>query len=618
MQRVSLSACIFMACMFAWSDGVQSPENQAEYVTIAADAHNIAPDTGEDVGPALRDLIQKTAEAGVPARIQFAKGTYPIDGTDLSEAAIVLKDCRALVLSGEGDETTFIIRNPRIGGVLVSGGRQVWIENINIDYDPLPYTQGTVLIVNEAGNWFDFHVETGYPLLSEAWFSSAPKPAGCWGMVFDRDNPEPKRGASDFVYIDRWEKIGKRSWRMYSPATHKDRLADLKFGDRFAHLARHGKSGAVFFRECVGGGVRDVNIYASQSVAIGAIHCSELTVQRVSVIRKPDTDRLLSTNADGVHVRENIQGPLVEESKFENIADDGISIYRVPDIATTFLSDIVFRMDKTSAVEPGDRLQIIDVADGSLKGDVIASLVTSTPDGEYRVTTDRLLTGISPGLQGLRVYNLSRGKSDFVVRGNTFENLRRHALAIRASDGLIEGNDITSVGGYAIVAANEDAWPEGMAPSGIVIRNNHVRNVGLSRWYGIERNSAAIQIMALARGEKTAKDRIVNNVLLANNVIEDPPGAGVYIGAARNVSVNTANISYSGERTLNRKTAAIIVENASSVRMKRITVKSDQPGVEAGILIYESVDSGTGGVSVEEIQTSGPITLQTIVDRRGK
>ena len=301
--------------------------------------------------------------------------------------------------------------------------------------------------------------------------------------------------------------------------------------------------------------------------------------------------------------RENTRGPLVEGG-LENIADDGISIYRVPDIATTFLSDIAFRMEKTARVEPGDRLQVIDVADGSLKGEAIASMVTPTPNGEYRVTTDRLLTGISPGVQGLRVFNLSRGKSDFVVRGNTFQHLRRHALAVRASDGLIEDNDISFVGGYALVAANEEAWPEGMAPCGIVVRNNHVRSVGLSRWYGIERNSAAIQIMALARGEKPAKDRIAKNVLLVNNVIEDPPGAGIYIGSARNVSVNTASISYSGVATLNRKTAAIILENVSSVRMKRVTVKSDHPDVEAGILICETVDPGAGGVSVEEIQTS--------------
>ena len=618
MQWIFSSACIFMTCMLAWSESAPPSEDEGDHHVIQAQAHQVAPNTGDDVGPALRDLIVNTAGAGVPARIQFAKGTYFIDGADTSEAAIVLDNCRSLVLSGEGAETLFVVRNPCIGAFLVSGGQDVWIEKISIDYDPLPYTQGSILIADRANGWFDFYVEAGYPLLSDPWFATAPKPAGCWGMVFDRNASTQKRGASDFVYIERWEKIGSQSWRMYPPAEHKDRLGDMRLGDRFVHLARHGKAGALFFRGSVGGGVRGVNVYASQSVAVGAIGCTKLTVQEVSVIGKPGTGRLLSTNADGVHARDNVQGPIIENCRFEQIADDGVSLYRVPDLATTFLSEIVFRMDKSSRVEPGDRLQIVDTADGSFKGDILATLVTPTPDGEYRITTDRLLTGISTGSGGFRVYNLSRGKSDFVVRGNTFDRLRRHAIAARTSDGLIEGNEVSSVGGYAIVAANEEGWPEGMAPSGIVLRNNRIRNVGLSRWYGIERNSAAIQIMALARGGKLAKDRIVSNVLLSNNIIEDPPGAGIYIGAARNVSLNTVAISYSAEAPLRKKTAAIIVENASSIRMRRVNVRADQPDVETAVLIDETVDSGAGGVSVEEIQTTGPITLETIIDRREK
>ena len=148
MQRISLSACIFMACMFAWSDGAESPENKAEYVVIPADAHNIAPDTGEDVGPALRDLIEGTGAAGVPAKIVFAKGAYFIDSAGLSEAAIVLSRS-GLILSGQGDATTLSSGTPdrRVSCVR---GRDIWIEKISIDYDRFLYA-GHGSIVNQAG-----------------------------------------------------------------------------------------------------------------------------------------------------------------------------------------------------------------------------------------------------------------------------------------------------------------------------------------------------------------------------------------------------------------------------------------------------------------------------------
>lgn len=614
MRGMLALACVLVGLGFGRGTPAQPGGGEDQPRSVRARDFDVLPDTGEDAGSALGALIKRTVEAAGPARIVLETGTYYLDGKDASEAALVIEKAKDLVLCGEGNGTSLIVRNPGIGAILVSGGNGVWVENLCIDYDPLPFSQGNVLIVNTGETWFDFVIEPGYPLLSEPWFSNAP--ARRWGMVFDRSKPERKAGASDYIYIDSWERIGDRSWRMYPSQTHKDRLSDLRLGDRFVQLAPRGKGGAVFFQNCLGGGVRGVNVYASQSVAVGANKCEGLTVQDLAVIRKPGTDRLLSTNADGVHARANRQGPVIENCRFESTADDGVSIYGRPNTVKAFISDVAFRTDDAEVIEVGDRLVIIDPVAGRFKGEAIAALVSRTPDQEYRVTTDRPVSGVRAGDAGLRVYNLSRCSADFVVRNNAFHHQRRHGITIRTPKGLIENNEVTDAGGYGIVAANDTQWPEGVVPGALTIRNNQIRNVGQSRWYGIERNSAAIQIMALAQGGHPAEDRLLDGVVMGKNIIENPPGAAVYIGSARNVALNTVSISYSGDRKPPRKTAAIIIENAAFVRMKHIKVDSAQPNVRAGILILDTVDKGVDGVTVEDIQISGPITMDTILDER--
>ena len=103
------------------------------------------------------------------------------------------------------------------------------------------------MLVNAEEGWFDLITQQGYPSLAEPWFAEAPKPYGQWGMIFDGKEPCLKAGAADFIFMESWEQLGRRAWRMRPVREQRERLKDMQYGDRFVHMARHGKGGAAFF-----------------------------------------------------------------------------------------------------------------------------------------------------------------------------------------------------------------------------------------------------------------------------------------------------------------------------------------------------------------------------------
>ena len=147
------------------------------------------------------------------------------------------------------------------------------------------------------------------------------------------------------------------------------------------------------------------------------------------------------------------------------------------------------------------------------------------------------------------------------------------------------------------------------------MRNNLLVNGGRSRWYAVSRNSASIQIGCFTAGGKTAPTRAIHDVVLENNDIINPPGAALYLGAVRNVLVLGLQVDYT-QTEGSRNSSAIMVENGDNVKMSHIRVNSASRQLEAAVSIGEDCAQGDAGVLIEEIQLSGAVDTQLVVDKR--
>ncbi|HPX85278.1 MAG TPA: hypothetical protein PKZ59_01200 [Candidatus Hydrogenedentes bacterium] len=576
----------------------------------------VVPDTEEDMGPVFRALIKEAIDSGRPSVILLEKGCYRISGGDRHYSALVIEKARNMTVRGEGDDTELIFTDPRQGAFFVGQSENVFIESLSIDYDPLPFTQGTVLALSRSEGWFDLAVQENFPLLSETWFSDAPKPHGQWGMIFDRNTKTVKAGAADFIFMELWKQISRRVWRMYPVDSQKDRLTDMQMGDRFVQLARYGNGGALFFWRSFHCGASQVTVYASQSVAVGSLESDRTQLRKIKVYPKPESGRFLSTNSDGVHSQQDTTGPLIEACSFERMADDGVNIYSRPCLMDALIDSNVIRIGTGGYFCEGDKVQIVDPVQGALLLESTIVRMDRQEDGRLRLTLKDPLVMLRPGIVDWQVYNLSRCGADFVIKDTVFMNHRRHGMMLKSTDGTVENICITNVGGFGIVIGNDPEWPEGVIPARLAFSDIRIEHTGYSRWYGSIDRGAAIQILTRTLDGRMPLSRAVNAIRFDRIAITEPPGAGIAADGAENIVIEDASVVYPEEQKLPRKCSALEFGNVGNLYLDKVSVKAKGVPLQSGILFGNAAEPGEKGVFLNEYHFEGTAPAEAILDKR--
>ena len=550
------------------------------------------PNSGEDSGPGIRQAIEAARACKGPVTVKLESGTYRVGTPSGAQSALVLQGLKEVTVEGEGNSTEVILTSPRHGAFFLAECENVSVNDLVIDYDPVPFTQGTIEHANPEDGWFDLKLEEGYPSLSEPWFADAPKPYGQWGMIFDPVNRRLKRSAPDFIFIDRWKQTEEGLWRMYPVGDQKNRLDSMAKGDRFVHMARHSNGAAVFFWRSKQCATRNVTVYASPSLATAVVGSEDVVVEKLTVTWRPGTDRLLSTDADGAHCQQNLSGPTIEGCLFEGMADDSVNTYYPPNLVRKVLNDRELEITQGGEIREGDTVQVFDPLEGRVKGNAKVLEVEGLPGGVRKLLLDAPIRDMVAGDDSRSadsIYNLDRCGKGFVVRNNLFRNHRRHGMMIKSPEALIEGNMMEGLGGLGIVIGNDPHWPEGVSPWDVTVRNNTIKDCGRSMWYGTSPQGAAIQVVGLSF-EGLARERLVGEILLEDTTCINPPGAALFIGSAHDVRVNGLDVVYEEDVPPARNTEAVIVENAGEVELLAIEVHSARPEIFEALRVADDVE----------------------------
>src|SRR5262249_25903316 len=153
--------------------------------------------------------IEKAAAAakkgGGPVHVilNLEKGaTYRIKRT------LTFKDLGGVELNGNGAQ---LINTTRSQTLHISNSSRVTIRDLIIDYDPLPFTQGTIAAFDKKALQIDVKVDLGYPddpallaIFNDGFFK-----------VMDRQTRGLKAGARDFLSPAKAEKISEGMIRVH-------------------------------------------------------------------------------------------------------------------------------------------------------------------------------------------------------------------------------------------------------------------------------------------------------------------------------------------------------------------------------------------------------------------
>lgn len=512
-------------------------------------------DPAADAGPAIREALANAGgHQGKTVRIMLDEGIYRVASLQPGNPFhLVLCGLENATLQGVPGKTLLLFTHPDKAAIGLFGTRNTVLKDLIIDYDPLPFTQGTVVAVDPEHGTFDWRPDAGY---------RSPEPpfpvAGAMGVIVDRARRTLKAKAPDYAFIQSAVPLDDGRWRLTFDASTADRTRAMAPGDAFVLLARL-PGGTIEFNNASGGGIDGVTIHSSPGLTVLLNGCRDrIDVRGLRIMFKPGSDRLIASDGDGVHCRQNRKGPLIEDCLFEGLCDDGVNIYCTPARLEKVLpEENAVLLDNAGHWQPGDRIEFFDLTEGRILAEIPIVTLKSDSDGRVRAVFKSL-----PALTGREVhlYNLSAAGEDYIIRNNEFRNHRRHGLNLRARGGLIEHNRFIDQGGFGINISNEPGWPEGPTPDRLIIRDNYFSGGGQGAGYGGSEATASLRVVALKNSWLALP--VVDGVEISGNEFDRTPESAIFLGAVRHATLRGNHAS--GENSASLRIVARQCETVDS------------------------------------------------------
>ncbi len=465
-----------------------------------------------------------------PVVLQVPDGSYKLalpQDADSSAAHLKISSLSNLTIEAP-NEAILVCGSPYHHGIYINASDHITLRNLSVDYDPLPHTQGTVVATTPASHYVDITIDAGFPLPTEDHIDTfgGEHTGKNVGYLYD-----PYTGKKLNQFMDQYlnSQVIDLGSGVYRYVTSNTVLEDF-VGKKFIVVGRR-KADAVKINSSSDCLAENVTIYSAPATAFNISSSGLVTVDQCTITQKPNTTRLFSTNADGVHSKWCTVGPVVSHCYFTGMGDDSVNIggsfvpvIKVEDAYTIYteshgslynVADDFVYMDKTTH-------ELISL------GPISSINVTSIP--EYASSVMKIVfTNPVPNFvtwlttQNLRscsqICNLNASGRGAQVVNNHFYNHRARGVLMRAPDALIQGNHFDTLAGPAVIISNDSSFlSEGPSGNGTQVLDNTFTN--------IERSN--IWIQSSGDGSDTTATKGVTDLVIDNNTFDDYGGRNAY------------------------------------------------------------------------------------------
>jgi hypothetical protein len=179
-------------------------------------------DSGDAIRAAIAAAVAATGTAEAPVEVVLDAGNYRVRHDNQRRGyCFPVHQAAHLTVRGAGPATKIVIADPTLGGFHFGMGNQVTLRDLVIDYDPLPFCQGTIRAVDVEQCAFDLEVAAGYPTPDAENFVKAHEPYGKWGMIMDPATRRIRARTPDHYMTPRWDgsvpaqHLGQREFKQH-------------------------------------------------------------------------------------------------------------------------------------------------------------------------------------------------------------------------------------------------------------------------------------------------------------------------------------------------------------------------------------------------------------------
>ncbi|QNK56674.1 S-layer homology domain-containing protein [Paenibacillus sp. PAMC21692] len=508
--------------------------SEVMHIVNAVDYGVVADDQYDDTKAMISVIAAAKAFNGELTQINLPGGQLDfIEGMNDQDPSvgILFEDMSNIVLAGN---STSLVFHGDFRAIEFQNCTNILTAGISIDWGRPPFSMG--VITKSDGKTFEIQVDNGYPVDA----STAVK-----GLLeYDPATNTPRVNGND-IYgdVDRVLYLGSQKLLI----TFKTDHAVAPVGT-IAILRHHiYEYDGIIARNSNNMKFEGVTIYTAPGMGFLGYSSEDLYFNRFNIKLRDDTDRMMSTTADGMHCMDCGGDLQVTNSIFENTGDDALNAHGA------YLT-INQKIDSTTVYafnprgynfkpEVGDSLEFERAS--TLKPTFSANVVSITDHASgngFDIQVDQPIPDTVA--IGDVIANATRTPK-LVFKNNLVRNKRARGVLVQTRDARIENNTFANnSSGAVFIYTDSNYWYESLSSRDVIVKNNKM--VGNNFGPSYIRTDGDISAVAWASNSMYGATGVFNNLAIENNFIANTGNAGVYIISSDDVNIAHNLISKSG------------------------------------------------------------------------
>ena len=527
----------------------------------------------------IQNCINAAVASKQATEIRFtAAGIYILNPN--GGGALSLNGATNIIFNG--NDANILIENIQTSLLSVQNSDHVIVKGFTVDYNPLPFTQGTITAIKPS--YVTVQLMPGFPSLNLPQFTNAPQ-----NNLFFRDpnHPgRPKRNCNNSPSIQKWTDQGNNQFNVYIATDTQT----ASVGDGCIITVRGNGRPQVIVNSSTWVTVMNFTAYTTPAAFLNSLD-SDYTGFINCQLRLAG-NRWQTAIADDALAIRGEPGPWFENCYFEANGDDGVTFKGSGAQATSKTSPTVYTLTGYGGsgairLAKGDYLVAYSPTNGLPLAE--ANIVSVTGSNPYTVTLDQSL-GVPAGITTNDAvwYDTNAMCNNFLIRNCTIKGSRRFGITISSVNGVVESNYIENCQSHAIVLSFVDL-NNGFLAKNITLRNNVINDdyLQLTDLFPAA-HSMVTSYIEMADRTQFAPWEAQENILIENNFFESAFSRNyLTLLCATNVTV-CSNIFFTDDLITTNAVYAVEVRQSSQVDVTGNTI--DDPRLNAGnaIKIWDS------------------------------
>jgi hypothetical protein len=402
--------------------------------------------------------IQAAVDAAIKYRlnstISFGYGTYNLSGT------IVITNATNLTITGQGMDQTLLLGNMPMSLFFAQYCNGLTIRSLSIDFDPLPFTAGYIVNVNDA--YLDVQVQPPHRTDINRQVLGIHR--------FDQVEMRPAFGPNTYEIYQ--VPPTNASTTIVSPGVVRIPMSvKTKFGMEEAVVVIYGpRHDAIFAHDLTELNIQSIALYTSWYMGIRTTRAKHLNIVDYHV--KPRDGHWLSINADCMHFADSREYIRISDSKCQMQGDDGLHVHGQYFIVTEVINSSALILQAFNNTDP------LNVGDGthlefstnkqpftSVSTGTVASSILDTPTSRLFIFSDPINATIDD-------YACVSDTPSVTIRNLTVERNRGRGVLFETRNIDIRNCVFNRTSAAAVLFQPSLYWHDGPSSRNITLTDN--------------------------------------------------------------------------------------------------------------------------------------------------